>query len=225
MPKLYIVEDDENIRDLILYALKTEDMDPVGFEDGFELFKELDKGLPDLVILDIMLPGEDGVSILKRLKRDPNTGKIPIIILSAKGSEFDRIKGLDLGADDYIVKPFSMLEMISRINAVLRRSGVESKPATLLSYENIVLDAARHTVSVDGGTVELTFKEFELLHYMMRNPGIALSREQMMNNIWGFDFEGESRTVDMHIKTLRQKLAPAGRLIKTVRSIGYKLGK
>lgn len=225
MPKLYVVEDDENIRDLILYALRTEDMDPVGFEDGFALFKELDREIPDLIILDIMLPGEDGISILKRLKQYPNTEKIPIIILSARGSEFDRIKGLDLGADDYIVKPFSMLEMISRINAVLRRSGVESKPGPLLMYENIVLDAAGHTVNVDGAPVELTFKEFELLHYMMRNHGIALSRDQMMNNIWGFDFEGESRTVDMHIKTLRQKLMHAGKLIKTVRSVGYKLSK
>jgi len=225
VPKLYVVEDDENIRDLILYALRTEDMDPVGFEDGFALFKELDREIPDLIILDIMLPGEDGISILKRLKQYPNTEKIPIIILSARGSEFDRIKGLDLGADDYIVKPFSMLEMISRINAVLRRSGVESKPGPLLMYENIVLDAAGHTVNVDGAPVELTFKEFELLHYMMRNHGIALSRDQMMNNIWGFDFEGESRTVDMHIKTLRQKLMHAGKLIKTVRSVGYKLSK
>jgi len=225
VPKVYFVEDDENIRDLVLYALKTEGMEGFGFEDGFAFFRELEKSPPDLVMLDIMLPGEDGLSILKRLKQRPNTDKVPILILSAKGSEFDRIKGLDLGADDYIVKPFSMLELISRINAVLRRSGKESTPGSHFSFENISLDAAKHTVTVDDEPVTLTFKEFELLHYMMRNKGIALSREQMVSNVWGFDYEGESRTVDMHIKTLRQKLKSGGGWIKTVRSVGYKLGK
>ena len=225
MSKIFIVEDDENIRELILYALKADGMNPLGFEDGAEFFKKLEKERPDLVMLDIMLPGEDGLFILRRLRQLQNTKKIPVIILSAKGSEFDRIKGLDLGADDYIVKPFSMLEMISRINAVLRRYDRAPSGDPALNYENIVLDGGGHTVAVDGEQVELTFKEFELLRYMMLNHGIVLTREQMMNNIWGFDYEGESRTVDMHIKTLRQKLKSAGGLIKTVRSVGYKLGK
>jgi len=225
LPKIFIVEDDENIRELIVYALRAEDMEPYGFETGADFFRKLEKEPADLIMLDIMLPDEDGLLILKRLRQNHSTSGIPVIMLSAKGSEFDRIKGLDLGADDYIVKPFSMLEMISRINAVLRRSSKEAGSGTILSYENLVLDTARHTVSVDGEFVELTYKEFELLHYMMRNRGIALSRERMMNNIWGFDYEGESRTVDMHIKTLRQKIKSAGYLIKTVRSVGYKLGK
>ena len=225
MAKIYVVEDDENIRELLLYALKAEDMEPYGFESGAEFFKKLEKEPPALVMLDLLLPGEDGLSILRRLRQHPAAKTIPVIILTAKGSEFDRIKGLDLGADDYIVKPFSMLEMISRINAVLRRSGRETAVESILSYESITLDSAKHAVSVEHEDVELTFKEFELLRYMMLNQGIALTREQMMNKVWGFDYEGESRTVDMHIKTLRQKLKSAGGLIKTVRSIGYKLGK
>lgn len=225
MQKIFFVEDDENIRSLVLYALKTEDMAPYGFEDGREFFMEIAKSLPDLVMLDIMMPGEDGIAILKRLRQNPGTCKIPVIMLTAKGSEFDRVKGLDLGADDYIVKPFSMLELISRIRAVLRRSETATQDDSIASYGNIVLDSGRHTVSVDGAPVDLTFKEFELLQYMMRNHDIVLTREQMMNNVWGFDYEGESRTVDMHIKTLRQKLKSGSEWIKTVRSVGYKLGK
>ena len=225
MPKIFLVEDDENIRDLVLYALKAEDMDPYGFEDGRAFFNELSNGLPGLVMLDIMLPGEDGLSILRRLRQNQKTSKLPVIMLTAKGSEFDRISGLDLGADDYIVKPFSMLELISRVNAVLRRApGTERAEDSLMTFENISLNTERHTVEVDGEPVELTFKEFELLQYMMRNHGIALSREKIMNYIWGFDFEGESRTVDMHINTLRRKIKSAGKLIGTIRGVGYKFG-
>jgi len=226
LPKIFVVEDDENIRELVLYALKTEGMDARGFDDGHAFFNNLEKNnMPDLVMLDIMLPGEDGISILKKLKQTRTTSEIPVIMVTAKGSEFDRVKRLDLGADDYIVKPFSMLELISRVNAVLRRSGAERPESPVLTYENIVLNGESHTASADGSQIELTFKEFELLHYMMRNRDIALSREKIMNAVWGFDYEGESRTVDMHIKTLRQKLHTAGKWIKTVRSVGYKLGK
>jgi len=226
LPKIFVVEDDENIRELVLYALKTEGMDASGFDDGYGFFNELERNnMPDLVMLDIMLPGDDGISILKKLKQIRVTSEIPVIMVTAKGSEFDRVKGLDLGADDYIVKPFSMLELISRVNAVLRRSGAEKPESPRLTYENIALDSESHTASADGKQVELTFKVFELLHYMMRNRDIALSREKIMNAVWGFDYEGESRTVDMHIKTLRQKLRSAGKWIKTVRSVGYKLGK
>ncbi|MCL1982850.1 MAG: response regulator transcription factor [Clostridiales bacterium] len=225
MPRIFFVEDDENIRSLVIYALATAEMAPCGFEDGQEFFKALKKGSPDLVMLDIMMPGEDGVSILKRLKQNQSTCEIPVIMLTAKGSEFDRVKGLDLGADDYIVKPFSMLELIARIRAVLRRSGADPAESSVLSYENITMDTDRYAVKVDGEAVELTYKEFELLLYMLRNHDIVLSRDKMMTNVWGFDYEGESRTVDMHIKTLRQKLKSASKWIKTVRSIGYKLGK
>jgi len=218
------VEDDEGIRDLILYALKTEDMDAVGFENGSDFFKALSLEKPALIILDIMLPDEDGVSILKRLRQASCTAKTPVIMLTAKSSEYDRVRGLDLGADDYIVKPFSLLELIARIKAVLRR-GAPAEETPVIRFENISLDADRHLVTADGESVELTYKEFELLQYMMRNGGLVLSREKIMNQIWGFDYEGESRTVDMHIKTLRQKLGDAGHWVKTVRGIGYKLSR
>ena len=241
MAKVFFVEDDDSIRDLVLYALRTESMEVAGFESGAPFFAELDRnpqGLPDLVLLDIMLPGEDGMTILKKLRRDPVRCNIPIIMVTAKGSEFDRIKGLDLGADDYIVKPFSMLELVSRIKALLRRTEIahafasaeasyadQNKAATLLSYREISVDTERHSVTVSGEPIELTFKEFELLCYMMRNSNIVLSRDRMMDNVWGFDYQGESRTVDMHINTLRRKLGRAGRYIKTIRSVGYKLGE
>ena len=224
MPRIFIVEDDDNIRDLVLYALKSAGFDGTGFESPKEFCRALQNQAPDLVLLDIMLPGADGLSVLKSLKSDRATSELPVIMLTAKGSEFDRVTGLDLGADDYITKPFSVLELISRVKAVLRRRGKESK-ATLFAVGNVLVFLDKRQVVADGQTVALTFKEFELLCYLMQNKGIVISREKIMEQVWGFDFEGESRTVDMHIKTLRQKLGNGSGIIKTVRNVGYKVGE
>jgi two-component system alkaline phosphatase synthesis response regulator PhoP len=197
-----------------------------GFETGEQFFMECREAadLPSLVLLDLMLPKDDGLAILRRLRSSPQTKALPVIILTAKGSEFDKVKGLDMGADDYLVKPFSIMELISRINAVLRRSGGGAEPSRLV-YGNLVLDNARRQVSVDGLVVELTYKEFELLHYLLLNAGLVIARDRIMEAVWGYDFTGESRTLDMHIRTLRQKLGAAGGFIKTVRNVGYKLGE
>jgi two-component system alkaline phosphatase synthesis response regulator PhoP len=225
--KVYIVEDDENIRELCVYALKSSGFEAVGFENASDFFAELKTGSPDLAVLDIMLPEEDGLSILKRLRGSALHNRLPIIMLTAKGSEYDKVKALDMGADDYVTKPFGVTELISRINAVLRRSAYASVNADkgVLTYKNIVFDDERHVVMVDGDAVNFTYKEYELLRYLLINDGIVLSRDRLMEAVWGFDFEGESRTVDMHIKTLRQKLGAAGAHIKTVRNVGYKLGE
>lgn len=224
MRVIYCIEDDESIRNLILYALENNNFKAVGFEEGTTFFESLDE-LPDLILLDIMLPGEDGYEILKRLKHHSSTKDIPVIMLTSKTNEIDKVMGLDMGADDYIPKPFGVMELISRINAVLRRS----KPAGIiegpLSLENIQMDVKKHKVLVDGEEIHLTYKEFELLHYLMKNQGIVLSRDKIMNTVWGFDFEGESRTVDVHIRTLRIKLGDSGKLIKTIRNVGYKIGE
>jgi len=220
-PKIFIVEDDENIREIVIYALSSAGFEAVGFETGEELFEELDKELPSLVILDIMLPQDDGLSILRRLRSISGTIKLPVIMLTAKNSEYDRVKGLDMGADDYISKPFGVMELVSRINAVLRRSGMEQ--GGRIDISNLSLDHSRREVISCGEPVKLTFKEYELLHCLMINEGLVLSRNKIMEVVWGYDFEGETRTVDMHIKTLRQKLGAAGELIKTVRNVGYKL--
>lgn len=226
MPYIIIIEDDEDIRELVHYALEAANFTCAGFENGNDFFLEIGKGgrLPDLVLLDIMLPGEDGLSILKRLRGDSRYNNIPIIMLTAKGSEADKVKGLNSGADDYIAKPFGVTEMVARINAVLRRSGDAAKKKTRLEYNEIVLDNDRHIVTVGGKTVLLTFMEFELLYYLLLNVDIVLSRDTLMDTVWGYDYKGESRTVDMHIKTLRQKLGTAGEHIKTVRNVGYKIG-
>lgn len=223
MIKIFIVEDDENIRELVLYALKSAGFDVAGFERGEEFWCKMQKESPGLILLDIMLPGEDGIAILKKLRQDTKTDRLPVIMLTAKGSEYDRVKGLDLGADDYITKPFSVLELISRVRTVLRRSGDKQEDA-LLSFKSITLDTLRRTVSAGGEVVVLTYKEFELLRFLLANKGIVLTRDKIMNVIWEYDFEGESRTVDMHIKTLRQKLGAAGEEIKTIRGVGYKIG-
>ena len=178
--------------------------------------------MPSLVLLDIMLPEVDGLTILKRLRTMPKAKKLPVIMLTAKNSEYDKVKGLDLGADDYISKPFGVMELIARINAVLRRSGIDIK-SKILEISGLSLDTERREVKSDEKQVKLTFKEYELLHFLMINTGIALSREKLLESVWGYEFEGESRTVDMHIKTLRQKLGTSGKLIKTVRNVGYKL--
>ncbi len=224
MIKIFVVEDDENIRELVLYALNGSGFEAVGFENGTELFEELSKNMPSLVLLDIMLPLEDGLSILKKLRSNSQYRDLPVIMLTAKGSEYDKVKGLDMGADDYITKPFGVMELISRVNAVLRRSGM-SKSSNKLTYANISIDNERHTVTVGGSNVTLTFKEYELLYFLLINSEIVLSRDKIMEVVWGFDFECESRTVDMHIKTLRQKLGTAGECIKTIRGVGYCLRK
>lgn len=222
MATIYIVEDDINIREIERYALKNSGYEVEEFESGAELFKRLGKKQPSLILLDIMLPDEDGLDILAKIRADRETAKIPIIMVTAKTSELDKVKGLDLGADDYITKPFGVMELISRVKALLRRTG-QAETESRLSCGDIVLDNDKHAVYIAGALCELTFKEFELLKYMMLNQGIVLSRDKIMDQVWGFDYEGESRTVDMHIKTLRQKLGASGSMIKTVRNVGYRM--
>ena len=224
MSKIHIVEDDENIREIVIYALNSAGFEAFGYETGEEFLTALESGLPSLVLLDIMLPEIDGLTILKRLRSMPNAKKLPVIMLTAKNSEYDKVKGLDMGADDYISKPFGVMELIARINAVLRRSGSAEKSKTL-EISGLSIDTASREVQADGEPVKLTFKEYELLYFLMLNDGIVLSREKLLESVWGYEFEGESRTVDMHIKTLRQKLGTSSKLIKTVRNVGYKLGE
>lgn len=220
MATIYIVEDDVNIREIERYALKNSGYEVEEFECGADFFKRLEHKVPALVLLDIMLPNEDGLDILTRIRNSKNASKVPIIMVTAKTSELDKVKGLDLGADDYISKPFGVMELISRVKALLRRTS-DMKEESRISYKDIVIDNDKHAVFVDEKTCELTFKEYELLKYLIINKGIVLSRDKIMNQVWGFDYEGESRTVDMHIKTLRQKLGEAGSCIKTVRNVGY----
>jgi len=224
LSKIHIVEDDENIREIVIYALNSAGFEAFGYETGEEFLTALESGLPSLVLLDIMLPEIDGLTILKRLRSMPNAKKLPVIMLTAKNSEYDKVKGLDMGADDYISKPFGVMELIARINAVLRRSGSAEKSKTL-EISGLSIDTASREVQADGEPVKLTFKEYELLYFLMLNDGIVLSREKLLESVWGYEFEGESRTVDMHIKTLRQKLGTSSKLIKTVRNVGYKLGE
>ena len=225
MSQIYIVEDDDNIRELVIYALQTSDFVVQGFARSKEFDKALEKELPALVLLDIMLPDEDGLAILGRLKKGSKTKHLPVIMLTAKGSEYDRVKGLDLGADDYITKPFSVLELASRIRAVLRRTGEKERERTLFACNEVELNTETHLVKVNGEKISLTYKEFEMLHYLMENAECVLSRDKLMSMVWGTDFEGETRTVDMHVKTLRKKLGVGGAIIKTVRGVGYKVGE
>ena len=225
MKAIWIVEDDEDIRELTAYALEAAGFSAVGYEDGSALFKALSKAaaLPALILLDIMLPGEDGLSLLKTLRGHGRYSAIPVIMLTAKGSEADRVKGLNYGADDYVPKPFGVTELIARINAVLRRSSTAGEQSAL-SYGTITLEPGQRLVTVAGEPVALTFTEFELLRYLLLNTRIVLSRDRLMAAVWGYDFHGESRTVDMHIKSLRQKLGAAA-CIKTIRNVGYKIGE
>ena len=225
MSAIYIVEDDENIREVVLYALRSAGFEASGFETGAEFFAAAEKNPPGLVLLDIMLPDEDGLSILRRLRSAPQTKTLPIIMLTAKGSEADKVKGLDMGADDYIAKPFSVVELISRVKALLRRALPEPSDDGPVVFGNLTLNNDRREVTVDGGKVDLTFKEYELLRYLALNAGRALNRDRIMKAVWNYEFEGESRTLDMHIRSLRQKLGAAGEHIKTVRNVGYKLGE
>lgn len=224
MENIFIVEDDESIKELVCYALNNNGFIAYGFEDAQGLYEELKNNIPSLIILDIMLSGDDGYRILSNIRNNHKTKDIPVIMLTAKNSEYDKIKGLDMGADDYITKPFGVMELISRINAVLRRSikiPVDNK--SILSIGNVSLDSSKRVVLVDDQELTLTFKEFELLYYLMNNEGTVLTRDNLMNKVWGFDFEGESRTVDVHIRTLRQKLGKSSKLIQTVRNVGYKI--
>ncbi len=224
MQTIYVVEDDKNIREIESFALKNSGYTIFDFECAKDFYKKLAERKPDLILLDIMLPDEDGLEIVRRLRSTPETRKISIILVTAKDSEIDKVKGLDIGADDYMTKPFGIMELISRVKALLRRSQ-ETGEEVRLQVGEIVLDEERHSVSVGEVLCELTYKEYELLKFFMINEGIVLRRDVIMDRVWGTDFEGESRTLDMHIKTLRQKLREAGSLIKTVRNVGYQLEK
>lgn len=222
MALIYIVEDDKNIQEIEAYALKGNGYDVRCFDDAREFDEGMKEMMPDLILLDIMLPGEDGLSVLKRLRADIHTKQLPIILVTAKSTEIDTVKGLDQGADDYITKPFGVMELMSRVKAIMRRIK-SAGDDDILRYKNIVLDQDRRLCLVDDKNVELTFKEYELLRMFMSNVGIVLTRDMIMETVWDYEFAGESRTVDMHIKTLRKKLGEAGSLIVTVRNVGYKL--
>lgn len=220
MAWIYIVEDDQNIREIESFALKNSGYSIADFECAKDFYKKLSERIPALIVLDIMLPDEDGLDIIKKLRSNPETRKIPIILVSAKTTELDKVKGLDSGADDYLTKPFGVMELISRVKAVLRRSKGMEEDKTI-SIADVFIDNEKHKVYVKNEVCELTFKEYELLKLLMINTGIVMSRDVIMERIWGTDFEGESRTLDMHIKTLRQKLKEADLTIKTVRNVGY----
>ena len=222
---IYLVEDDDSIRELVLYTLHTTGFEAEGFRNAADFWQALEKELPQLVLLDIMLPDEDGLHILKRLRAGAETADLPVMMLTAKSSEYDRVVGLDSGADDYMPKPFGMMELVSRVRALLRRA---AKPATedkLFTAGSLAVDVKRRAVTVDGEPVILTYKEFELLCYLLENRGVVLSRDQILTKIWDYNDSGETRTVDVHIRTLRQKLGDAGALIETVRGVGYRLAQ
>jgi two-component system alkaline phosphatase synthesis response regulator PhoP len=219
---IWCVDDDNTIRDIEVYTLTQTGFEAKGFADGISMLEALKTEKPELIVLDIMLPGKDGVEILKGIRSNPETRKIPVIMATAKGTEMDKIQGLDTGADDYLVKPFGVMEMVSRIKAVLRRCEPDEKEE-VLSIGEITLSDKEHLVTVNGEKVVLTFKEFEILKLFMSNPGIVFSRDKLLSKVWGIDYLGESRTVDVHIKTLRQKLGDAGALIETVIGVGYKM--
>ena len=220
---IFCVEDDAGIRDLMIYTLNASGFRAVGFENAREFYAALADDTPELIMLDIMLPGEDGISILKRLKADARTADIPVIMATAKGNEYDKVIGLDLGADDYLARPFGMMELASRVRAVLRRSGRAAEKPQLIRVGGLEMNLGEHIVTADGIRVQLTLKEFELLHTFMTSPGRAFTREQLLSSVWSEDFLGETRTVDVHVGTLRQKLGSCGKYIRTVRGVGYKL--
>lgn len=222
---IYIVEDDDNIRELEDYALRSGGFTAESFSGGSDFWAACRKEIPDLVLLDIMLPEEDGLQILRQLRANPATKLVPVIMVTAKTTELNVVKGLDLGADDYIPKPFGIMELLSRVKAVLRRSKRAPEPDAVFSYGDILLDDKRRVVTAGGSVCELTYKEYELLKLLLRNQRLVLTREKILQSVWGYNFEGETRTVDMHIKTLRQKLGESGSLIKTVRNVGYKIGE
>lgn len=218
------VEDDRNIRDLVVYTLKSSGFEAQGFESAAPFWQALKEEKPELILLDIMLEGEDGLEILGKLKKNESTSDIPVIMVTAKGSEYDKVLGLDSGADDYIAKPFGMMEFISRVKAVLRRSSRQKKTQEVLKAGPVTMNVELHEVKVNGQEVQLTYKEFELLRYLLEGHGEVLSRSELLSSIWGYDFDGETRTVDVHVRTLRQKLGEGGDIIETVRGVGYRIG-
>ncbi len=220
---IYLVEDDASIRELVAYALNNSGFEAEGFAAPADFWKAMEHRRPQLVLLDIMLPGEDGLQILKKLRSAPATRRLPVIMVTAKGSEYEKVMGLELGADDYIPKPFGMMELVARVKAVLRRSGSLPQEEAV-SAGPIRIFPEEHRVEVDGREVALTLKEYELLSMLLRNRGVVLTRDRLLEEIWGYSFDGENRTVDVHIRTLRQKLGPAGDRIETVRGVGYKIG-
>lgn len=220
---IYLLEDDDSIRNFVGYALNGNNMETMGFSKPSDFWEAMNRQIPDLLLLDIMLPEEDGLEILKKIRKHADTADLPVIMLTAKGTEYDKVLGLDSGADDYVVKPFGLLELISRIKALMRRaSGNASNDE--FKVDGLYVCISKHIVRANGKEVILTFKEFELLTLLISNRGTVFSRNQILQNIWGFDFDGENRTVDVHIRTLRTKLGECGDLIETVRGIGYKIG-
>ena len=224
MALIYVVEDDRNIQEIEMFALTNVGYQVQGFECAGDFYTGLEKEIPDLILLDIMLPDEDGLSIVKKLRSRKDTLTVPVIMVTAKTTEIDKVKGLDIGADDYMTKPFGVMELISRVKAMLRRSAKQEDKEKILKLGKVLLDREKHAVYVNDEQVELTYKEYELLKLLMVNAGIVTTRQVILDRVWGIDFEGESRTLDMHIKTLRQKLKEEGALIKTVRNVGYVMG-
>ncbi len=220
---IYCVEDDDNIRELVIYTLETTGLKAKGFAEGTSFMEALAFDTPELILLDIMLPGDDGLELLRKLKNSAKTKDIPVIMVTAKGAEYDKVVGLDSGADDYVTKPFGMMELVSRIKAVMRRTKKIPDRADL-SVNGVNMNVKKHEVTVEGVPVTLTLKEFELLERLMRNQNIVLTRDQLLEDIWGYDFDGETRTVDVHVRTLRQKLGDKGEIIETVRGVGYRVG-
>lgn len=222
---IYFVEDDDNIRELVVYTLNSTGLEAQGFSTPEKFWSAMAEALPSMVLLDIMLPQEDGLSILQKIRSDKKTMKLPVIILTAKADEYDKVKGFDLGADDYVPKPFGMMELVARIKAVLRRTDSDKETMSEYTVGCLTVSPEKHKVKVNGEKVALTLKEFEMLCLLLENRGIVLSRDQILNRVWGYSFDGESRTVDVHIRTLRQKLGEAGELVTTVRGIGYTIGE
>lgn len=220
---IYILEDDASIRKLVVYTLNSQGMEAEGFERPSRFWSALEERKPELLLLDIMLPEEDGLQILKRLRADPNTRKLPVIMLTAKGTEYDKVLGLDQGADDYIAKPFGMMELMARIRTALRHAGQDAEEKTTYRVGELYVDPGRHIVRDGQREVTLTLKEFQLLCLLLERQGTVFTRDQLLNTIWGYEFDGASRTVDVHIRTLRQKLGDSGNCIETVRGIGYKI--
>ncbi len=220
---VYLVEDEDNIRQLVTYTLNAGGYETHGFADAQAFYGALAGALPDLVLLDIMLPGEDGIAVLKKLRAAERTKKLPVILLTARDAEYDKVLGLDAGADDYVTKPFGMMELMSRVKALLRRTQGDGAPAAELRAGPLVLQPGKHVLEKDGQPLALTLKEFELLRVLMENPGIVLTRDMLLEQVWGYSYEGETRTVDVHVRSLRQKLGDASERIETVRGVGYKL--
>ena len=221
---IYFVEDDNSIRKLVLYSLTSAEMEAEGFAHPEQFWEAMEQKIPEVILLDIMLPGEDGLSILKKLRADRRTERSQIILLTARGSEYDKVVGLDAGADDYVAKPFGMTELVARVRSALRRAGQSATPLPVYTLGSLTVDSARHIVHVGDKEISLTLKEFQLLALLLEHHDTVFTRDQLLSNIWGYDFDGASRTVDVHIRTLRQKLGAAGAYIQTVRGIGYKIG-